>query len=64
MNARRIFESRLLESVAEAYSGVQSLVARDGHASLEELQAAVEYLLDHVKAARGLEGLGTDPNPD
>jgi hypothetical protein len=31
---------------------VQSLVAPDGSASLEELQGAVEYLLDTVKAAR------------
>ena len=50
--ARRILESQLPESVAEAYSGLQSVVARDGHASLEELQGAVEYLLDSVKSAR------------
>ena len=52
MIARRISESQLPEPVARAYDGVQSVVARDGHASLEELQGAVEYLLDRVKAAR------------
>jgi hypothetical protein len=52
MNSRRIFASQVPESVAEAYDGVQSVVARDGAASLEELQGAVEYLLDKVKAAR------------
>ena len=52
MSGRRIFLSQIPESVAEAYDGVQSLVAPDGSASLEELQGAVEYLLDTVKAAR------------
>lgn len=56
MIARRVFEPQIPESVAEAYDGVQSLVRRDGAASLEELQGAVEYLLDKVKAARGLDG--------
>jgi hypothetical protein len=56
MIARRIFEPQIPESVAQAYDGVQSLVARDKAASLEELQGAVEYLLDRVKAARGLDG--------
>ena len=55
MISRRIFASQIPESVAEAYDGVQTLVARDGTASLEELQGAVEYLLDTVKAARGLD---------
>jgi hypothetical protein len=53
MIARRISESQLPKPVARAYEGVQSVVARNGHASLEELQGAVEYLLDRVKAARG-----------
>ncbi len=52
MIARRIFEPQILESVAQAYDGVQVLVGPDSAASLEELQAAVEYLLDKVKAAR------------
>jgi hypothetical protein len=56
MSARRIFVSQFPESVAEAYDGVQSLVAPHGSASLEELQGAVEYLLDTVKAARGVDG--------
>jgi hypothetical protein len=42
------------ESVAEAYDRVESLVTRDRKISLEQLQGAVEYLLDRVKAARGL----------
>ncbi len=52
MSAKRILISQIPESVAEAYDGVQSIVAPDGSASLEELQGAVEYLLDTVKAAR------------
>ena len=56
MSARRIAISQIPEAVAEAYDGVQSIVAPDGSASLEELQGAVEYLLDTVKAARGLDG--------
>jgi hypothetical protein len=55
MIARRILEPQIPESVTQAYDGVQSLVTRDGAASLEELQGAVEYLLDKVKAARGLD---------
>jgi hypothetical protein len=31
---------------------MQLLLARDGNTSLEELQGAVEYLLDKIKAAR------------
>jgi hypothetical protein len=54
--ARRIFKSQIPESVAEAYDSMQSLVKRDGNPSLEELQGAVEYLLDKLKAARGLNG--------
>jgi hypothetical protein len=56
MSARRIVISQIPEAVAEAYDGVQSIVAPDGSASLEELQGAVEYLLDTVKAARCLDG--------
>ena len=52
MSVRRIFALQIPESVAVAYDGVQSLVSTDGSASLEELQGAVEYLLDRVKAAR------------
>ena len=59
MSAKRIFISQIFESVAEAYDGVQSLVAPDGSASLEELQGAVEYLHDTVKAARCLDGVAT-----
>jgi hypothetical protein len=53
---RRIFASQIPESVVQAYDGVESIVARDHDASLEELQGAVEYLLDRVKAARELNG--------
>ncbi|MGB0061357.1 hypothetical protein [Candidatus Binatus sp.] len=56
MSARRSLVSQIPESVADAYDGVQSLVRPDGSGSLEELQGAVEYLLDRVKAARGLDG--------
>ena len=56
MSARHIFASQIPESVAEAYDGVQSLVVTDGPASLEELQGAVEYLLDTLKAAQGVKG--------
>jgi hypothetical protein len=56
MIAGNRFKSRIPESVAAAYDGVQAVVAPDGSASLEELQGAVEYLLDRVKAARGLDG--------
>ena len=52
MISRRTFASQIPESVAEAYDGVESIVASDRDASLEELQGAVEYLLDRVKAAR------------
>ena len=53
---RRIFASQIPESVVEAYDGVESIVVSDRDASLEELQGAVEYLLDRVKAARELNG--------
>jgi len=51
-NPRAIFELQIPESVAEAYDRVQFLVTRDRKISLEELQGAVEYLLDKVKAAQ------------
>jgi hypothetical protein len=54
MIARHTFRLQISESVAEAYDGLQAAVARDGAASLEELQGAVEYLLDKVKAAHDL----------
>jgi len=44
------------ESVRGAYDRLQSLFQRGSGESLEELQGAVEYLLDKVKAARGLNG--------
>jgi hypothetical protein len=56
MNFRRIFASQIPESVVQAYDGVESIVVSDRDASLEELQGAVEYLLDRVKAARELDG--------
>ena len=56
MISRRICAAQIPESVAKAYDGVESLVARDGEMSLEELQGAVEYLLDRVKAARDQDG--------
>ncbi len=55
MGVRHLVRSQIPESVAEAYDGVQSIVAPDGSKSLEELQGAVEYLLDRVKAARGVD---------
>jgi hypothetical protein len=54
--ARHTSDAQIPESVAEAYDRVQSLVTCDGNISLEQLQGAVEYLLDRVKAARGLNG--------
>lgn len=56
MIARSIFVPPTSESIAEAHRGLQSLFERGGDVSLEELQGAVEYLLDKVKAARGLNG--------
>ncbi len=61
MSARHIVASQIPVSVAEAYDGVQSIVAPDGSASLEELQGAVEYLLDRVKAARDAVSVTTRP---
>ena len=48
--------SHIPESIAEANHRFQALVEKDTDRSLEELQGAVEYLLDRVKAARGLYG--------
>jgi hypothetical protein len=56
MIAGNRFKSQIPESVAEATDSLQSLVARDSDVSLEELQGAIEYLLDKVKAARGPNG--------
>jgi hypothetical protein len=56
MISRSASDSQIPPSVAEAYDGVQSLVARDSTASLEELQGAVEYLLTKVMEARVLNG--------
>ncbi len=48
--------SNIPESITEAHDRVQSLVKSGGDVSLEELQGAVEYLLDTVKAARSIKG--------
>ena len=52
MTARTISVSNIPESIAQAYEKVRALVERRGNLSLDELQGAVEYLLDIVKAAR------------
>jgi hypothetical protein len=44
------------ESIGRAYDRLQSLFQGSGDVSLEELQGALEYLLDKVKAARGFNG--------
>ena len=44
------------ESIGRAYDRLQSLFQRGGDVSLEELQGALEYLLDKVKAARSIKG--------
>jgi hypothetical protein len=54
MIARSISVPPIPESVTEAHDRVQFLFERGSDVSLEELQGAVEYLLDKVKAARGL----------
>jgi hypothetical protein len=54
MIAKGVSVSHIPESIAEAYGKVRALVEGGGDMSLEELQAAVEYLLDIVKATRGL----------
>jgi len=56
MIARSTSVSLIPESIAEAHHRVQSLVEKGADMSREELQGAVEYLLDRVKAARGLNG--------
>jgi len=56
MIARNTAVSHIPESIAQAHHRVQSLVEKGADLSLEELQGAVEYLLDKVKAARGLTG--------
>jgi hypothetical protein len=54
--ARSILVPPIPDSIAEAHRRVQSLFEKGADLSLEELQGAVEYLLDQVKAARGLNG--------
>lgn len=44
--------STMPAAVARAYERVHLLVARDTNVSLEEMQGAVEYLLDKIRAAR------------
>jgi hypothetical protein len=44
------------ESIGRAYDRLQSLFQGGSDVSLEELQGAVEYLLDKVRAARGIDG--------
>ncbi len=44
------------ESIGRAYDRLQSLFQSSSDVSLEELQGALEYLLDKVKAARGFNG--------
>jgi hypothetical protein len=56
MIATSIFLPPIPESIPVAHNRVQSLFERGGDVSLEELQGAVEYLLDRVKAARGISG--------
>jgi len=56
MTTRRTSDVQIPESVAEAYRRVESLVTLGGKTSLEELQGAVEYLLDKVILARSKPG--------
>ena len=49
-------KSHIPESIRKAYDRLQSLFQPGGDGSLEELQGAIEYLLDKVKAARGTNG--------
>ena len=56
MTAESNVQAQIPESVGRAYDRLQSLFQSGGDASLEELQGAVEYLLDKVKAARGTSG--------
>jgi hypothetical protein len=56
MSVERRLKSPIIDLVVRANTRVQSLVASDPIVSLEELQGAVEYLLDTVKAARDTDG--------
>ena len=56
MIARRISKAQIPESIAQACDQLNSLLAHAPDTSLEDLQGAVEYLLDTVKAARELDG--------
>lgn len=62
LKTRATFELQIPESVAKAYDSVQLLVNRNRKISLEQLQGAVEYLLDRVKAARGLNSCVARPD--
>ena len=48
--------SHLPDSIVQAHALLQSLFERDDDTSLDELQGAVEYMLDIIKGARGLNG--------
>ena len=56
MIARSNAVAHIPESIGRAYDRLQSLFQGSGDVSLEELQGALEYLLDKVKAARGFNG--------
>jgi hypothetical protein len=56
MIARRISKAQIPESIAQACDQLNSLLAHAPDTSLEDLQGAVEYLLDTVKAARSSGG--------
>ena len=61
MIARRISKAQVPESIAQACDQVNSLLANTPDTSLEDLQGAVEYLLDTVKAARTSDSSATIP---
>ena len=61
MIASRISKTQIPESIAQACDQVNSLLAKIPDTSLEDLQGAVEYLLDTVKAARNSDGSATNP---
>jgi hypothetical protein len=48
--------SHLPESIVQANGRLQSLLEREDDISLDEVQGAVEYMLDIIKAARGPNG--------
>jgi hypothetical protein len=61
MIARRISKAQVPESIAQACDQLNSLLAHAPDTSLEDLQGAVEYLLDTIKAARNSDGSTTNP---